>query len=268
MLTVHSLEDVTRLVTEAVQESAQVEFKRQLPDSGKNDDLAKDLAAMANSGGGVIIYGIAESGGVASSLAPFDTSGTTERITLVASTIDEPPVLQSVHRIQDGDVGFLVVTIAPTQRGPHLIRGQAFGRTAGGNTSLTRRQIGELFARSDGFAAEFGLAIGRPGRVHASILREEHQSRPFGDLKIDVVYYLVVTNDGDTPVHSVSWRWDPDEESVVSYDDPQPIETLHARSSVKAPVLVVVGASATGVRTKWVDTAGHTHEAFWTTSFS
>ena len=47
-----NLEDLKRIVQERLEESARLEFKRQLPEPGKNEDLAKDLAAMAKSGAG------------------------------------------------------------------------------------------------------------------------------------------------------------------------------------------------------------------------
>jgi len=53
-----NLEDLERIVQERIEESARLEFKRQLPEPGQNDDLAKDMAAIANTEGGVIIYGI------------------------------------------------------------------------------------------------------------------------------------------------------------------------------------------------------------------
>ncbi len=269
MLKVESLADLERLVTERVQKSAQVEFKRQLPESGKNDDLAKDLAAMANSGGGVILYGVEETGGSASGLTPFNLDGAVERVTLVATTIDEPPALQSVVRIPEGDLGYLVVTVADTIRGPHLVKGHAFGRTAGGNSTLTRRQVGALFARSEGFAAEFGLAIGRPGRVTATSEREEHQRIAFSELRIDTARYLVLANDGDTPVHAVGWRLEVEGDGrLIANDDPQPIATLHAHSAVRILVIPVLGVGPKGVRTTWIDVAGQPHEELWTISFA
>jgi hypothetical protein len=268
MIRVESLEDVARIVGEKVQESAQVEFKRQLPESGKNDDLAKDLAAMANSGGGVIVYGVDESGGVATALTPFNVDGAVERVTLVASTIDEPPALQGVRRILDGDTGYLVVVVAPATRGPHLVKGQAFGRTAGGNSTLTRRQIGELFARSEGFAAEFGLAIGMPGRAIATIGREEHQRVAFEKLSIDTAYYLTLTNDGDTPVYSVGWNWEKEGDGrIIVHNDLQPIATLHPHSSARIRVSPTLGGGITGVTTNWVDPAGQAHDALWAATF-
>ena len=259
--------DLRRIITEKIQESAQIEFKRQLPESGKNDDLAKDIAAMANSGGGLIIYGIEEESGIASGLAPFDLTGVVERVALVATTIDEPPRLTSIVRIMDGNVGYLVVQVAPATRGPHLVKGQAWGRTAGGNTTLTRRQIGELFARSEGFAAEFGLAVGLPGRAVATLDREEHQRISFGKFDIDTAHYVVLANDGDTPVHSVGWRWKQESEgTIVVPNDLQPIATLHAHSAIRIRVLPTDTATISGIVTTWVDPAGQGHEELWPVS--
>jgi len=268
MIRVESEADLERLVAEKVQESAQVEFKRQLPESGKNDDLAKDLAAMANAGGGVILYGVGESDGVATGLTPFKTDGAVERIALVASTIDEPPHLASAVRIAAAEGGYVAVTLAPAVRGPHFVKGQAFGRTAAGNTTLTRRQVGELFARSEGFAAEFGLAIGAPGRAIAALEREEHQRVAFDKLSIDTVHYLVLANDGDTPVNSVGWKWNRETEgNIIVPTDFQPLQTLHPHSSVRIRVIPTINAAISGVRTTWIDPAGQMHEELWPATF-
>lgn len=55
-------------VLHGVQEQEQLDWKRALPDerSLATSDFAKDVAAMANSGGGLIVYGIEESQGRAS----------------------------------------------------------------------------------------------------------------------------------------------------------------------------------------------------------
>lgn len=55
-------EDLLSLIKEQVEESTHIEFKRGInKEDGKwRKELAKDISAMANSDGGIIIYGIAE----------------------------------------------------------------------------------------------------------------------------------------------------------------------------------------------------------------
>lgn len=55
-------EDLLALITAQVEESTHIEFKRGInkDDGNWRNELAKDISAMANSDGGVIIYGIEE----------------------------------------------------------------------------------------------------------------------------------------------------------------------------------------------------------------
>lgn len=54
---------IQALVDQAVPEGSDLEFKRDFPSGSLADsDLPKDLAALANAGGGVIVYGISDAG--------------------------------------------------------------------------------------------------------------------------------------------------------------------------------------------------------------
>ena len=57
--------DVQRLVDDSVAESPSLEFKRELPlqSPGARVESLKDLTAMANGGGGTVLYGIDEGDG-------------------------------------------------------------------------------------------------------------------------------------------------------------------------------------------------------------
>lgn len=54
---------VTQAATESVPESGSLDFKRSLPakESLVQSDVKKDLAVMANYGGGVLVYGVTDS---------------------------------------------------------------------------------------------------------------------------------------------------------------------------------------------------------------
>jgi predicted HTH transcriptional regulator len=54
-------QDIQNLVDDQIEESAHLDYKREVTfsPSGKKE-LAKDISAFANSGGGVILYGIEE----------------------------------------------------------------------------------------------------------------------------------------------------------------------------------------------------------------
>ncbi|MGC4153665.1 MAG: ATP-binding protein [Propionicimonas sp.] len=53
-------------VTAQLPEARDLDWKRPLPKSPGSSDFPKDVAAMANSGGGMIVYGVTESNKVAS----------------------------------------------------------------------------------------------------------------------------------------------------------------------------------------------------------
>jgi len=269
-----NLEDLKRIVEERIEESVRLEFKRQLPAAGKNDDLAKDLAAMANTEGGVIVYGIEQDNmGRAKELCPFAVSGASERITLVAqNSLDESLSLATVRSIvsEEGKgLGFLVVEVPRSNRAPHFYQGTAWGRTAKGNAPLTRRRIGELFIRSPGFAEEFGLIVGRPGRVFVKPVAEPYEETDSrGRLKTRRRYYLVFQNDGETDVVDAAWEWitanGPESLLPSALEDPFPLELLQPGVQVRVQVNRAMGEpSNLKVRTRWRDKDGKQREQTW-----
>lgn len=268
-----NLEDLNLIVEQRIEETARLDFKRQLPPSGKNDDVAQDLCAMANSEGGILIYGVGEDDmGRAEVLYPIPITGVAERVGLVArSRLDEPLALGPIHTIPCKDKeghGFLVVEVPSSERAPHFVEGTAWARTSKGNVPLTRRRIGELFARSTGFADEFGLAVGRPGRVFVQQLDEGYPETVHGHLMTKRRYYLLFKNDGDAEVVDAAWEWvlaegtDAPPPHVV--EDPFPLEVLQPGVEARVPIFHTVGsASKLKVRTRWRDKGGKQHQQTW-----
>jgi len=274
----HNLEDLNRIVEQRLQETPRLEFKRQLPEPGKNEDMAKDLAAMANTEGGVIVYGIEQDKmGRAKGLRAFAVSGAGERVTLVAQNwLDEPLTLGSVHCIasEDGEsLGFLVVEVPRSDRVPHFCRGAAWGRTAKGNAPLTRRRIGELFARSPGFAEEFGLIAARLGRVLVKGLTERYQDTDArGQLRLRQRHSLVFENDGSADVLNVEWEWDTtalgEGALPTVLENPFPLD--HMQPGVQVHVLAICSVATAWnlkVQTRWRDTDGKEHKQTWPITF-
>lgn len=77
-------------------ETPSFDAKETLPTSGKNADLAVDVAAMTTDGG-VLLYGVAEDEhGRPTVPRPMELAGTAERVgQIVASSISEVPTLMS-----------------------------------------------------------------------------------------------------------------------------------------------------------------------------
>ena len=270
--------DLVAMRDERFEETIRLEFKREMPDAGKNDRMARLIASMANSDGGTIIYGIEEDDdGRAIALYPFNVGKSAERVVLVAQNVlDEPLILTSVYSIPyeaDPTKGFLVVDVPKSDRGPHVTDGKAWGRTAKNTAALSRRQIGELFARSPGFANEFGLTVSRPGMILVRAMSEAYQESSFmepGQFRTKHNYSLFFENDGEADVFDASYELVVSDQDAIPIEvhgtDPFPLEVFPAGAEARIGVHIFVGKIAnTSVRTKWRDLAGNLHEQVWPT---
>lgn len=123
-------------VAARVPESASLDWKQKLPfkERGWQDEWAKDVAAMANSGGGCIVYGVAEEsrddGGAKvamrmTDVGPFDRDDVERRLLQSAAAQVHPPVarLQLVPVVSpDGSARALVARVPDSPDVPHLLR--------------------------------------------------------------------------------------------------------------------------------------------------
>lgn len=266
-----SIGDLERIIKEGLEETERLEFKKHLPESGKNDDIAKDVSAMANAEGGVIIYGVEEDKtGRALELHPLPLSGVVERVNMVVnSNLDEPVLLEDIFTLeQEEGKGYLVVVVPKSERAPHIFNGCAFGRVSKGNVPLNRRRIGELFARSPGFAEEFGLIMKTPGRIH---VRSEVESYIYqsskGKEKTRYRYYLVLLNDGNSEVTDISLEIvsnsNEDEESLPKLlNDPFPVDVMPPEAEFK--VKLSPGEIRNFyVKVFWKEKKGERREGMW-----
>lgn len=256
--------ELQRYVTERIQESERLEFKRELPASGKNEDIAKDVSSLANTDGGLIVYGVDAKSGVPEQLTPMAVAGTVERISLVArSSIDEPIQIAGIVTIPAASpgMGFVVVPVSRSPRAPHFVRGAAWGRFGSTNGTLTRHRIGELFARGEGFAEEFGLALRRPGRVLVTTERV-----PLGGDRMVSDDVVVFKNDGDSVVHDVNWEFtELAGGSAPSFgENPFPLPVMEPGQEVNVHIWSAVNDVAVPkIRVRWVDTNGTVRDGVW-----
>jgi hypothetical protein len=114
------------LVEAGVEEAEDIEFKREPWPPRDNVELAKDVAAFANSRGGVIVVGIEEHDGAASALTPFPLGDAdlAARVRNVAcSRVHPTPRLEAFVVRADGDDerGFLVVAVPRSSLAPHAV---------------------------------------------------------------------------------------------------------------------------------------------------
>ncbi|WP_182481533.1 AlbA family DNA-binding domain-containing protein [Nocardioides immobilis] len=128
-----------------VAESEQLDWKRDLPlpSAGSSGDfevraraleLAKDLAAMANGRGGMVVYGVQETGGLASGIASVGDLADGEqvrRVRQVAYNLIYPPVRVDCIHLTDGTSHVLAVAIPESDDAPHLVQPKRDGGNDG-----------------------------------------------------------------------------------------------------------------------------------------
>lgn len=122
-----------RAIDEHVVETDDLDWKSELPPAkgSAKTDFPKDVAAMANSGGGTIVYGIRESAKAATERAPVDelTEVHERALRSAAVTAISPPIFNlGIHRLGGPSDRAVVVVVPASVDGPHLIyRDDLFG---------------------------------------------------------------------------------------------------------------------------------------------
>ena len=157
-----SYELLCQLVTNRVREQADLDFKRMLyhPKNEKDkEELVKDVCAMANSGGGWIICGIAEENSAAADIIGVDLNVTdeTEVHQMLEGRID-PPISVDIRVYQDENVqkNLVAIRVPNSSVMPHLVKvsgnngTRAFKvpvRKGPGTVWLDERQIRDLYRK-------------------------------------------------------------------------------------------------------------------------
>ena len=124
---------IDEAVAEQVGETDDLDFKRQLPPTAKvatESDFCKDIAAMANSGGGTILYGVTEANKRATGRYDVELTEDHER-TLRRAAISSirPPVHGlRIERVEDTGRSAVAITVGASPEPPHMIyKGEYFG---------------------------------------------------------------------------------------------------------------------------------------------
>lgn len=128
-----TMNDINQVIAEKVEETADLDWKKKfygIQNNAVMEEVAKDIAAMANSGGGWIVFGIKEDGenNAASSVNPIQWSADNERqIRNIAYSKIGPPVVgiefSKIPCGENPDDGYVVLMHIPDSvDAPHFAR--------------------------------------------------------------------------------------------------------------------------------------------------
>lgn len=160
------LEEVTTdtfstLVESQVSENQQLDFKQRLviQSPEQKRELAKDVAAFANTFGGDLVFGIDEDQGTASSTTPFEVNDPDQlerQIRQCCQTRISPPIdaidIRIVRTTPDAEsLSFVVIRVHKSARGPHAIgvtqnrHGTYYARSGNLNYQMNHEQLAATF---------------------------------------------------------------------------------------------------------------------------
>lgn len=146
-------------VTGGVVETNDLDWKSELPPAKglPQTDFPKDVAAMANSGGGLLVYGVRESQKAATQrvdVGEFDEAYERSLRSAAITAISPPVFGLNVHRLGDEGKRAVVVEVPASIDGPHLVyKNDYFGapvRNDSDTAWMKERQIEAMYrARFD-----------------------------------------------------------------------------------------------------------------------
>lgn len=155
-ITALAAEDLDALVTDQAEEGRNLDFKRELPGSSDKDkmELCADVSSFANTGGGLLLFGVDEINGAASKVPGLPTEDVDKAILrleqILATGID--PKVQGItsHRIPTTDGKSVIAIHVPRSwRAPHLVKNSGsfrlYVRTSRGKQPLDAQEIRRTF---------------------------------------------------------------------------------------------------------------------------
>ncbi len=146
-----SVEDVEQLVTEQRHEDRHLEYKRQLPAKSEGVRVfVQSIAALANTEGGVVIFGVEEENHVPKQVVGLvDAVEDVEnrRLESYAREHIDPGVTNLIphwHDWRDGKK-ILILEVPRSLSAPHGIDGTYYGRQTGAKYPMPTNQLRQLF---------------------------------------------------------------------------------------------------------------------------
>jgi len=152
--------DILALVSNQDEERRTLDFKRELPGNSDADkrELRADVASFANAAGGDLVFGVAESGGVARDVPGLPGTDPDTEIRRIEQAIQsgiDPriPGVESTTVPIPGKGPVIVVRVQKSWRGPHLVKindtFRMYGRTSKGKYILDATEIRSAYALSE-----------------------------------------------------------------------------------------------------------------------
>lgn len=124
--------DLQGLINAGVPEGPSIEFKRQTYGNADADvkEFLKDASSFANGGGGHLLIGIDETGGVASALSPFvgDVDKEIGRLENLIRDGIEPRIQASLHAAPVAGGHVIVIRVSPSWFPPHRVSARRTNR--------------------------------------------------------------------------------------------------------------------------------------------
>lgn len=182
-----------RMITSGALEGEQLDFKSRVPASGNSQEgrwsasqeFAKDVAAFANHRGGLLLFGVRESDGVATGLAAISDGSfesQEQRLRQVLATNQAPTALIECFMIPAEEGGFyMAVVVPPSFRAPHAITGHPGDsrrplyypvRNGADTVWLSESEVAESYRRRvDGRAAAESLTTSLLARGQEALAR-------------------------------------------------------------------------------------------------
>lgn len=144
---------IKRLVDLRAVEDADLDFKREPHDDGEK--LAADVSAMANTVGGVLVVGVEETDGAASSLVPVPlTDDVSDRMKQWLAEYLAPYLATDIRRVpseSDATNGYYLVVVPRSANAPHAVASRRKGtlryyqRDGGRNRPLAESEVADAY---------------------------------------------------------------------------------------------------------------------------
>lgn len=114
-------DDVASAASGGLGESGELDWKRELPSRDKAAEFAKDVAAFANAAGGVLIYGVENTGHIRG-LKDADIKAEIERLQRHLAAYIRPYLTGVQYQtLTNADNTLLLVHVPPSAAAPHLV---------------------------------------------------------------------------------------------------------------------------------------------------